>query len=100
MLLTLLVINQADYLSNNFSQVHICFRGDGYAQATQNSYFGSYAGDNFVFDDVRCDSGPYTNIFQCSHAGIGNHNCQSREKAGVICSGKKSQEYYTVKLLV
>ena len=37
------------------------------------------------FDDVLC-KGNETNLLQCSHVGVGVHNCQHSEDAGVKCS--------------
>ena len=35
-------------------------------------------------DDVRC-TGQETSIYECNHGGLGNHNCDHNEDAGVIC---------------
>nr|XP_020664397.1 deleted in malignant brain tumors 1 protein-like isoform X2 [Pogona vitticeps] len=47
--------------------------------------FGQGRGDIFL-DDMSC-VGNELRLEQCSHRGWGNHNCNHREDAGVICSG-------------
>ena len=37
-------------------------------------------------DDVSC-TGNETNLVDCTHNGVGVHNCVHSEDAGVICSG-------------
>ena len=37
-------------------------------------------------DDVGC-RGNETNLADCTHLGVGNHDCDHDEDAGVICSG-------------
>ena len=46
--------------------------------------FGAGIGPIFL-DDVRC-RGDETNLNDCPHNGVGNHNCGHIEDAGVICS--------------
>ncbi len=36
------------------------------------------------FDDMEC-RGDEDNITQCSHRGVGSHNCGHNEDAGVLC---------------
>ena len=45
--------------------------------------FGGGTGEIFI-DNARCD-GSEDRLEQCQHNGIGNHNCEHREDAGVIC---------------
>ncbi|XP_043970020.1 scavenger receptor cysteine-rich domain superfamily protein-like isoform X4 [Gambusia affinis] len=53
--------------------------------ATSSAYFGQ--GDEKIWlDDVLC-SGVESSLTSCEHNGYGNHNCDHREDAGVICSG-------------
>lgn len=37
-------------------------------------------------DDVFCRGGE-ANLLQCSHNGIGQHDCSPSDTAGVICGG-------------
>ena len=37
-------------------------------------------------DDVNCN-GTETSFLNCSHNGIGQHNCFHSDDAGVLCSG-------------
>lgn len=39
------------------------------------------------FDNVACD-GTERRLQDCSHSGLGLHNCSHHEDAGVMCSGK------------
>ena len=40
-------------------------------------------------DEVSC-SGIETNLADCPHNGVGNHDCRHNEDAGVICSQQGS----------
>ena len=40
-------------------------------------------------DDVNC-TGNETNLADCTHSGVGVHNCRHDEDAGVICSQEGS----------
>ena len=47
--------------------------------------------NNFVLDDLDCD-GEEDNLLECPHIGVGIHNCQSNEHAGVTCSTTASAD--------
>jgi hypothetical protein len=55
-----------------------------------NSFFGSGFGQIHL-DDVAC-TGSETSLIDCTHLGVGNHNCGHSEDIGVTCifAGKKS----------
>lgn len=40
----------------------------------------------FLLDNILC-RGNESNLLQCVHSGLGIHNCESSETAGVICGG-------------
>ncbi|XP_077426273.1 uncharacterized protein LOC144054821 [Vanacampus margaritifer] len=51
--------------------------------ALQNAQFGPGTGPIWL-DSVRC-TGSEAKLGECSHQGIGSHNCRHFEDAGVIC---------------
>ena len=53
------------------------------AQALGNSPFGEGTGP-IVLNEVNC-SGKESRLSECSHQGIGVHNCVHLEDAGVRC---------------
>ena len=54
------------------------------AIARFSAFFGRGTGPIYL-DDVGC-SGNEASVFNCSHRGIGRHNCGHHEDAGVICT--------------
>ena len=53
-----------------------------------SAYFGQGTGPIWL-DDLGC-SGSELTLLQCSHIGIGSHNCGHHEDVGVKCSGSKT----------
>ena len=49
------------------------------------SHFGGGTGGIFL-DNVAC-SGSESRLIDCSHSGIGVHNCDHTDDAGVRCYG-------------
>ena len=55
------------------------------ATAYSNSNFGRGNGGIFL-DDVRC-TGTESRLINCRHSGVGVHNCDHSDDAGVRCTG-------------
>ena len=50
----------------------------------------AFFGRGFVpihLDELAC-SGNESSLLECAHSGVGNHNCNNNEDAGVICIGE------------
>lgn len=54
-------------------------------RATKKAEFGEGTSLRILLDDVQC-SGQERTLLECSHAGVGTHNCSHEEDAGVVCS--------------
>ena len=59
--------------------------------ATVGANFGEGL-DPIFLDDLVCN-GSETRLIDCPHFGIGNHNCQHFEDAGVICTCEYTISY-------
>ena len=58
------------------------------ATSYSNSYFGRGTGGIFL-DNLSC-TGRESRLVDCSHSGIGYHNCDHSADAGVRCQGNHS----------
>ena len=64
----------------------------GADNAYGNARYGEGIGPIHL-DDVRC-IGSEARLAQCSHIGVGNHNCAHFEDAGVACSRSGTKNYF------
>ena len=69
----------------NDAQVVCRQLGFGPAIAARNMAFYGEGSGQIWLDDVNCVGNEMT-IEDCSHDGWGNHDCNHREDAGVLCS--------------
>ena len=63
----------------------VACRQMGFLGVSNISRFGSGESSQPIWlDDVEC-SGSDSRLIDCSHAGIGNENCNHGEDVGIIC---------------
>ena len=55
------------------------------AAASYAAEFGRGSGPIFL-DDIRCN-GTESQLTNCANVGVGVHNCEHSEDAGVVCAG-------------
>ena len=75
-----------DYFGINDANV-VC-RELGYPGAAQYHCCANYGrGSGPIWlDDLAC-TGTETSLHNCSHRGVGSHNCGHYEDVGVVCQG-------------
>ena len=54
--------------------------------ATSNSRFGSGVGP-ILLDNLNC-RGSESTLLECTHPGLGVHNCNHAQDAGITCISK------------
>ena len=72
----------------DINDANVVCRQLGYQGATQyhgNAYYGPGSGPIWLAN-VQC-TGTETSLQNCSHRGIGYHNCRHHEDVGVVCQG-------------
>ena len=80
-----------NFVLNNYS-IYICVTCDYTgAIAVLYAFFGHGAGP-IVLDDVAC-TGIEQRLWDCSHIGVGVHNCRHSEDAGVRCQPNTTSMY-------
>ena len=70
----------------DINDANVVCRQLGYSGATSaptQAFFGQGSG-SIHYDNVAC-TGSETRLADCSHNGIGAHNCVHSEDAGVVC---------------
>ena len=72
------------------------FYSSDYTNYFLAAYYGHGAGPIWL-DDLHC-SGYELTLLQCSHRGIGSHNCDHNKDVSVRCSGSKTGSLFKLKI--
>ena len=87
----------------DINDASVACRQLGFPSATSargSAQFGLGSGPIFL-DNVRC-IGDEDSLLQCSHSGLGSHDCLHTEDAGVVCkkAGEREREREKKKTLI
>uniref|UniRef100_A0A8C9UXZ2 Soluble scavenger receptor cysteine-rich domain-containing protein SSC5D n=1 Tax=Scleropages formosus TaxID=113540 RepID=A0A8C9UXZ2_SCLFO len=82
-----------DWDTNDASVVCRMLGCEGVKEAPGSARFGSGEGTIWL-DNMQC-SGSETSLLDCQHGGLGTHNCNHGEDAGVICYGSAHTHTHT-----
>ena len=69
----------------DINDANVVCRELGYPGALQYAYFGQGSGPIWL-DNLAC-TGTETSLYNCSHNGVGNHDCGHYKDVGVVCQG-------------
>ena len=68
-------------------EANVVCRELGYPNAVRIIYY-VYPGSGPIWlDDLVC-TGTETSLYNCSHNGVGNHDCSHFSDVGVVCQGR------------
>ena len=72
----------------------------GYSRgsARVSAYFGEGSG-LILLDNVNCNGGE-SSIFDCRLKTLGEHDCQHKEDAGVVCTGESSKGIQATRAII
>ena len=82
--------------SFDINDANVVCRELGYQGATRYhhyAYYGQGSGPIWL-DNLAC-TGAETSLYNCSHSGVGNHNCYHYGDVGVVCQGISIITVYT-----
>ena len=74
----------------NKSLIEYCFNKKGAIVRTGAAFGPGRSDQPILLDDVRC-KGVESQIFHCTHNGIGSHNCEHSKDVGVVCLAGKDE---------